>query len=82
MIEIIDEDTIRSSDWGIVRFKPAPKGKNGQWICRHCLFLRSMTDEECAPIPCRSGVREDKLNGYFTIQPLPIEPLFTPSAFE
>ena len=30
MIEIIDEDTIRSSDWGIVRFKPAPKGKNGE----------------------------------------------------
>ena len=22
-----------------------------------------MTDEECAPIPCRSGVREDQLNG-------------------
>jgi hypothetical protein len=41
-----------------------------------------MTDEECAPIPCRSGVREDQLNGYFTIQPFPIEPLFTPNEFK
>ncbi len=82
MIEIIDEDTIRTSNFGIVHFKPAPKDKKGDWMCHHCLFLRSLTDEECVPIPCRTQKRKDGLNGYFTIQTIPIEPLFPPSAFK
>ena len=82
MIEIIDEDTIRTSHWGIVRFKLAPKGRNAEWVCRHCLFLRSQTDEDCGQIPCRASRRSDGLNGYFSIQCIPIEPLFPSSAFQ
>lgn len=76
MIEIIDEDTVRSSDWGITHFVPSPKGKKNDWICRHCLFYRSQSLEECEQIPCRSDERTDGQNGYFTIRQVPIEPLF------
>ena len=65
MIEIIDENTIRTSPWGIVRFKLAPKGRNDRWICSHCLLLRSQTEEECGQIPCCASRRSDGLNGYF-----------------
>ena len=81
MIEIIDENTIRTSLWGIVRFKLAPKGRNDRWICSHCLLLRSQTEEECGQIPCCASRRSDGLNGYFSIQCVPIEPLFPPNAF-
>ena len=58
MIEIIDEDTIRSSDWGIVRFKPAPKGKNGEWT--------EVSDSE---VPKDSGWTKDKTGKWVNSDP-------------
>lgn len=82
MNRIIDENTVKSSLWGVCRFAPVPKGKNEAWACAHCILHRSQSFEECELIPCRAFQRTDGVNGYFTIRQIPIEPLFPPSAFK
>lgn len=79
MNKVIDENTVKSSLWGVCRFYPAPKNKSEAWACLHCIFHRSQSFEECELIPCRAFQRSDGLNGFFSIRQIPIEPLFPPS---
>lgn len=57
-----------SRTWGAVQFVRTTK-QTATTKCRHCILQRS--PEDCDSAPCKPSEREDRQDGYYTIQQMP-----------